>query len=155
MIEIELPKDITKYEAKLAGVITKRQAVCIGIASILAFGAKTICNMFELYAIKQYAMMIACIIPLLFIVIQPYNMKLEDFLEQAFINNILAPTKRKYIVENTFAKEYSEMLEEEHKVIGAYNKVYNIKVPQRRINDPKDKPRKKINKRNPELTGYL
>ena len=155
MIEIELPKDITKYEAKLAGTVTPRQALCITLAAVFGFIARMVCNSLELYSITTPAMMLVGAIPLAFVAYKPFNMNLEDFLRQAFINNILAPSKRKYILENTFAEQYKVLQDEEKKVIGAYNKVYNIKVPQRRINDPKDRPRQKINKRNPELTGYL
>lgn len=155
MIEIELPKDITKYEAKLAGVATKRQAVCVAISAVVLYGIKMLCETFGLYEIKGFLMTVGAILPMTFAVWKPYNMNLEDFLEQAFMGNVVAPTKRKYVSENVYAEEYQKMVDEEHKIIGAYNKVYGLYVPQRRINDPKDRPRQKINKRNPELTGYL
>lgn len=155
MIEIELPKDITKYEAKLGGVATKRQVVCVGLAAILGYFARSLCDYVDLPQYKNPAMVFLAIIPILFVACEPYGMKLEEFLEQAFINNILAPTKRKYQVENVYAQQYEKMLKEEKAVIGAYNKVYGIRVPQRKINDPKDKPRQKPNRLNPELTGYL
>ena len=155
MIEIELPKDITRYEAKLAGLVTKRQAVCIAISAVLLYGIKSACVTFGLVEAKGFLMMVGALLPMTFAVYKPYNMNLEDFIEQAFINNVLAPSKRKYQIENVYAAEYEELLKEEKHVIGAYNKVYGIQVPQRKINDPKDKPRQKPNPRNPELTGYL
>ncbi len=155
MIEIEMPKDITKYEAKLAGIITPRQAICVAIAAVAAFGVRAIFRMIGLRSIETFAMMTAAAIPLLFAAWKPYGMKLEEFLETAFINNVLAPTKRKYISENEFRTDYDKIVKEEKHVIGAYNRLYNVKVPHRRINDPKDKPRQKVNKLNPELTGYL
>ena len=155
MIEIELPKDITKYEAKLAGVATPRQAICVGIAAMLGYAVRSLCITVGFEEGEQPLMTLAAIIPLLFAVYKPYNMNLEDFLEQAFVGNVLAPAKRKYQIENEYAKAYEELLKEERSILGAYNKVYGIKVPPRKINDPKDRPRMKVNHLNPELTGYL
>ncbi len=155
MIEIELPKDITKYEAKLAGVATPRQAICVGIAAGIGYIVRAACITAGHEDMATPVMTFTAAIPLLFAVYKPYNMNLEDFLEQAFVGNVLAPAKRKYQIENEYAKEYEQILKEEHEVIGAYNRVYGIKVPPRRINDPKDKPRQNINHLNPELTGYL
>ena len=156
MIEIEIPKDITKYEAKLAGIVTPRQAICVAIAAVCAFGVRALFKMIGVSnKFETFGMMAAVAIPLLFAVWKPYGMKLEEFLETAFVNNVLAPTKRKYLSENEFRIDYDKIVKEEKHVIGAYNKLYNVKVPHRRINDPKDKPRQKVNKLNPELTGYL
>ncbi len=156
MIEIEMPKDITKYEAKLAGIATPRQAVCVTIAAILGYMTRSFLKAFELSQdMETFFMMVVAAIPLAFAVYKPYGMKLEDFLGTAVVNFFLAPSKRKYISENTYRKEYDELLKDEKHVISIYNKINNIKPFRRRINDPKDRPRQKVNTLNPELTGYL
>lgn len=155
MIEIEMPKDITKYEAKLAGVVTPRQAICVVIAVVVGFGVRALFKILGLPQLETFGMMAAAAVPLVFAVYKPYGMKLEEFLESAFVNNVLAPTKRKYISENKYSEDLAMILKEEKHVINAYNRVYNTKPFHRHINDPKDRPRQKINKLNPELTGYL
>ena len=37
MIELEVPKDIRRYEAKLFGPFTTRQLICFVIACVVAF----------------------------------------------------------------------------------------------------------------------
>lgn len=154
MIEIEIPKDITKYEAKIAGVATIRQVVCVGIAGILGTAIKFgINDRYNIGELGTVLILIAAIIPCSFL-IKPYGMKMEEFLLSVMTTYVLAPTKRKYRVKNRFEQEFNKMLNREKKIIALYDKNHNIKHNVVR-NDPKDKPAKKVFKGKPEFTGYI
>ena len=155
MIEVEMPKDITKYEAKLAGIATIRQAEFFGLGAVLGIALRSAVINIGYPDAANFALIVGVAIPGSFAVFKPYGMYLEDFIMQAFINNVMAPAKRKYEIENKYATEYTEIIKEERKVIGAYNVLHGISKARKAINDPKDVPRKKVNTKNPELTGYL
>ena len=155
MIEVEMPKDITKYEAKLAGIATVRQAEFFGLGAVLGLALRSATINMGYSDIANYVLVVGIAIPASFAVFKPYGMYLEDFIVQAFINNVMAPAKRKYEIENAYASEYTEIIKEERKVIGAYNVLHGVSKARRAVNDPKDIPRKKVNAKNPELTGYL
>lgn len=154
MIEIELPKDITRYEAKIAGVATMRTVVCVGIGGSLAALVKFgICDKFGLTDIQTPLMLLTVIIPCSFM-IHPYGMKMEEFLASVVTTYFLAPQKRKYKTENTIESEFKQIVKREKRLISVYDKNHNIKHNIVR-NDPKDKPQKKVFKGKPEYTGYL
>ena len=101
-IEIEIPKDISKYEAKIIGPFTLRQAICtvpaIGIA-VLAF--TTLIK----YIPKDICIFITIILvaPLLLCgYIKVYGMPFEKFAKMVFISIVLAPTNRKYKTVNVY-----------------------------------------------------
>lgn len=102
MIEIEIPKDINKYEAKLVGPFTTRQAACFVCACVL--GIPTF-----LFLKDKVPTDLASIITLLVFIpfvlvgwIKPYGMNFELFAQTAFISNFIAPAKRKYVTMNQF-----------------------------------------------------
>lgn len=102
MIEIEIPKDINKYEAKLIGPFTKREAGCFVCACVL--GIPTF-----LFLRERVPMDLAAIVTMLIIIpfvligwINPYGMHFEQFARTAFVSNFIAPSKRKYVTMNQF-----------------------------------------------------
>lgn len=108
-IEIEIPKDITKYESKLIGPFTTRQTVCIVPAvalGIFAFvGLKNIIPSQDI----RIGLVIISVLPfLLFGWYKPYGLPFEQFLKTAFISNVLAPKNRKYKTENTIIVDDSD-----------------------------------------------
>lgn len=102
MIEIEIPKDMNKYEAKLFGPFTTRQTICFVIACVL--GIPTFLFLRE-RVVTDVASIVTMIVFIPFILvgwIKPYGMHFEDFARSAFISNFLAPNKRKYVTINQF-----------------------------------------------------
>lgn len=102
MIEIEIPKDINKYEAKLIGPFSTRQAACFALAALIT--VPTFLGLSQ--ALPRDLCMIICIIlamPFILVGwIKPYGMKFEQFMKTAFISNVLAPAKRLYMTDNMF-----------------------------------------------------
>ena len=112
MIEIKIPKEINKYEAKFIGPFSLRQTICICLAlpaCVLIF------NFLKPY-LGSDATGFVCIIPAsigwLFGWFKPYGMKFEKFLRSCFISAVLSPTKRKYKSKNYF-ETLNEMAEKE------------------------------------------
>ena len=81
MIEIEIPKDINKYEAKLIGPFTTRQTACFVIACALGIPAFT---SLKHYGVPQDMCMLITILIFLPAIlvgwVKPYGMKFEKFL---------------------------------------------------------------------------
>ncbi len=102
MIEIEIPKDMNKYEAKLFGPFTTRQTICFVLACIC--GIPTFLFLRD-KVVTDVASIITMLVFIPFILvgwIKPYGMNFEDFARTAFISNFLAPAKRKYVTINQF-----------------------------------------------------
>jgi len=109
MIEIEVPKDITKYEAKLVASFTTRQVGCLAIAGVLAVPSFLLLR--DVLP-RDAATLLILIIVLPFILlgwVKPYGMNFEQFVRSAFISNVLAPKKRKYVTMNVY-----DYIEDEH-----------------------------------------
>lgn len=113
MIEIKIPKEINRYEAKFIGPFTLRQSVCLLIALPTCV---VLYNALIAVAPSDVAMFI-CLIPagiaFLFGWFKPYGMKLEVFLRTVFISAFVAPTKRKYCTENFYSKIVEQIRKEE------------------------------------------
>lgn len=102
MIEIEITKDIRKYESKLVGPFTTRQTICAAIACVIAY---IVFRALEFLAIDIRLFVITIFIsPLLFLGwIKPYGMKFEQFISTAFASTFIAPRIRKYKTINAFS----------------------------------------------------
>lgn len=101
-IEKEIPRDISRYEAKAVGPFTARQLLYGVPAFGLALGAYFLTKQ---YIADDGAFFVAFIVamPLLLLgFAKPYGMHLEKFLSIVFVSLILAPKHRKYITENTY-----------------------------------------------------
>lgn len=107
MIEIKIPKEINKYEAKFIGPFTLRQTIAVCLALPLCV---IVFNVAKPY-LGTDATGFLCIIPAslgyLFGWFRPYGMKFEKFLKSCFISAVLSPSKRKYK-----SKNYYEILNE-------------------------------------------
>lgn len=114
MIEMEIPKDIRKYEAKLIGPLTTRQTVCFVGAAALALSV-----FFLLDFIPQdvrYFLIILVAAPFLLCGwYKPYGMPFEKFVQTAFITSVLAPANRKYASKNIYESEIKKVEESNNK----------------------------------------
>jgi len=112
MIEIEVPKDITKYEAKLIASFTTRQVGCLAIAAVIA--VPTFLALRDAVP-RDVATLIILLLVLPFVLlgwVKPYGMNFEQFVRTAFISNVLSPKKRKYVTMNVYDYLEDENFEE-------------------------------------------
>lgn len=109
MIEMEIPKDIRKYEAKLIGPLTTRQAICAVIMVALAvISFKAMGDIPK--DRKVFAVLIIALPEILIGWIKPYGMPFEKFLQTAFVSNVLSPKRRKYVIQNFYCDKKKQNL---------------------------------------------
>ena len=134
MIELEVPKDIRKYEAKLFGPFTTRQLICFVIACGIAFLSYNFLKELMPQDILVVLIIVIDLPVLLCGWFKPYGMPFEKFAKVAFTTTFVSPAIRKYVTENAFSdKETQDKLAET-------NKQKNAK--------------KQIKSKNPELVAY-
>ena len=96
-----IPKDIRKYEAKLVGPLSTRQTICAIIASIVAVILYLSLDFLPSDA-KYFVIFVGAVPIMLFGWVKPFGMHLEEFLQAAFVSNILSPKYRLYKVNNPY-----------------------------------------------------
>ena len=101
MIEIEIPKDIRKYESKLVGPLTTRQTICFVIGAVIGITIYSVLS-FLPQDFKMILVLIAVSPLILCGWYKPYGMHFEKFVQTALISNVLAPVNRKYVTKNLF-----------------------------------------------------
>lgn len=126
MIEVQIPKDVRKYEAKLVGPFTTRQLFFFIAASLISYiSFKAISQSLG----SETAIMVCVLLvtPILLVGwYKPYGMPFEKFFQSAFISTVLAPKHRKYKTKNFYKssvlqftplsiKEYKKRLAKEKK----------------------------------------
>ena len=120
-LEINVPKEITRYEAKLIGPFTARQSIwgAIGLgASVLSY---KLCNAF-LPELAMGALLLAAAPCACIGFVKVYEMPFEQFAVGWIKTRFLAPSKRKSIVKNQFAIIDEEMNVEDEKKKTKYKK---------------------------------
>lgn len=106
MIERPIPRDISKYEAKLMLGLTTRQ-VCLfapGIACALIIFTSFKATLGDLALFL--AILAACPF-ILFASFKPLGLPLEKFIKSAMLPMLLAPCNRKYKTENAYKKQFT------------------------------------------------
>lgn len=102
MFQVQIPKDIQKYETKWIGPFNGRQCVCLLIA--LALGV-------PLYLIvsKDFGSQtgIIAVVPIIVFIfpfgwIKPYGLNFEQFLKVALVSNFIAPKNRLYKTQSLY-----------------------------------------------------
>lgn len=102
MIEIEIPKDIRKYETKLIGPLTTRQTICAVGACAIAFAVSKITT-FVPQDLQFFVIALPALPFLLIGWVKPYGMHFEQFVASTFVSTILSPKYRKYKTKNVYA----------------------------------------------------
>lgn len=114
-IEMEIPKDIRKYEAKLIGPLTLRQLICGVPAAAIAVITFT--------TLIKYIPEDLCII-LVMLTVSPlilcgwvkiYDMPFEKFAKTVIVSSILSPRRRKYKTVNVYELLTQPAMELENK----------------------------------------
>lgn len=102
MIERKIPRDISKYEAKLMLGLTTRQIVIGAPGVALAVGVFFLAK----GTIGDSALFVALLTALPFLAFaafKPLGMNLETFIQTAMLPMFLAPANRRYKTENTYS----------------------------------------------------
>ena len=108
MIEVAIPKDITKYKATLVGPLTTRQTICVSITAVVEilyyYIAKAVFPNLTINTMIGFGVFLA--IPIMaFALIEPFGMPLEKYLKNVFMLSVIAPTKRPYKTEGIFQEQ--------------------------------------------------
>ncbi len=111
MITRNIPKDISKYKAKLMLGLTTRQVV------LFAPGVAAAVGVFFLTkdSLGDLALFLALLTALPFVAFaafKPLGMPLEQFIQKALLPMLLSPVKRKYQSENTYLKSFKALANE-------------------------------------------
>lgn len=125
MIEIEIPKDINRYEAKLVAGLTTRQTAFLAMACGVGIPLYSILEKASIPSDARILIMIIAVLPFLAMGwVKPYGMAFEKFIQSAFASHVLSPPKRKYITMN-----YYEVLRDENFSYETVQKTmrYNVK----------------------------
>lgn len=101
MIEIKIPKEINKYEAKLISVFTTRQTVCVAITCVLCILTYNILKPIDTN-IASFACFAVAVPFVLCGWYKPYGMHFEQFFKTVLFSAFLAPAKRKYKIKNYY-----------------------------------------------------
>ena len=110
MLEIEIPKDIRRYESKLVSFLTTRQTICAVIAIVIAY--LTYCVTSFLPADFSFVLIGIAVLPALLIGwVKPYGMNFEHFAATAFFSTFVCPKYRRYKTNNA----YSMSVQKKHK----------------------------------------
>jgi hypothetical protein len=113
MIEREIPKDISKFETKLAGPFSARQTGCLIVAAGVVF---IVYNSMKAFSIDPTLTIFVCFICCLpFVAMgwkKPYGMAFEKFAKHYITYFVFAPPKRKYKSVTSF-----ELYEKEYEAI--------------------------------------
>lgn len=135
MIEIRIPKEVNKYEAKFIGPFTLRQSVCLLIALPTCVLLYNLLSPYVPMDMVGFVLIIPASIAFLFGWFRPYGMKFEKFLQSVFISSFVAPSKRKYCTENYFADIAKKIQEEDKLAQTKSNKTKRQKTKYRRSSD--------------------
>ncbi|MEE0929957.1 MAG: PrgI family protein [Acutalibacteraceae bacterium] len=113
-LEIKIPKEINKYEAKLIGPLTSRQTLW----TVLGAGAAMLTNMVCKQIAPDWtiiAMVLVCTPFAAMGFVNVYDMPFGKFVIGFLKTNMMSPLKRKSIIKNQFALIDEEMNSLEHK----------------------------------------
>ena len=108
MIEIKIPKEINRYEAKAIGPFTLRQLICLVICLPICVGLFMFTKPYIGTDLAGFLVLLPASVAYLFGWYKPYGMKFEVYLRSVFVNTFLAPNRRLYKTENF----YSNLLKE-------------------------------------------
>lgn len=103
MVERKIPRDISKYEAKLMLGFTTRQVV-IGAPGVLLAVAVFFLLKDQIGNTALFVALLTAIPFLAFAAFKPLGMPLEKFIKTAMLPMFLAPANRRYKTENTYEK---------------------------------------------------
>lgn len=145
MIEVQVPKDVSGYEAPLIGPLTAKQTICVAVAAVVEYAYYYIVSNIGLN-IKMESMVgigVLLALPILYIAMaHPYGMKAEDYLYYFFIPSLIGNKDRPY--ETTLS--YDVMLEAIEAMEAEENEKNGKKNTKKNEPKKKNKNTKKVSK---------
>lgn len=102
MIEIKIPKEINRYEARFIGPFSLRQFICLLLGLPACVGLFLLLKPYVGPDLAGFFLVIPGGIAWLFGWYKPYGMKFEKYMQTVFVNSFLAPSKRVYKTENYY-----------------------------------------------------
>lgn len=115
-IEIKIPKEIRKYEAKAVGPFTLRQLICLLICMPICVGLFILVKPYVGIDIAGFVVILPAGVGWLFGWYKPYGMKFEKYMQTVFVNSFLAPRKRLYKTENFYTNILQEITKEDERI---------------------------------------
>ena len=97
MIETQVPKDVSVYEAPLIGPLTSRQAICVAAAAAVEYIYYTIVNTIGLNLDTNTLICIGMVLaaPILYMAVgKPYGMRAETYVYNYLLPSMVAPKNR-------------------------------------------------------------
>ena len=160
MIEIAIPKDIRKYEAKVVAFFTLRGLICAAIMGVCAL----IAWFFAKYALGIKSVTDAFPIMLIFMTpgalfgwVKPLGLPFEMFLYYILYTAWLTPKHRVHKIDNTYVKLLKELDKEEADLLEKKRILLKEKPKKKKkqknistLQKPKLKPNK-----NPDYYGFI
>ena len=113
MIETQVPKDVSVYEAPLIGPLTSRQAICVAAAAAVEYIYYTIVNTIGLNLDTNTLICIGMVLaaPILYMAVgKPYGMRAETYIYNYLLPSMVAPKNRVYETTIIYDVMYDELL---------------------------------------------
>ena len=113
MIETQVPKDVSVYEAPLIGPLTSRQAICVAASAAVEYIYYTIVNTIGLNLDTNTLICIGMVLaaPILYMAVgKPYGMRAETYIYNYLLPSMVAPKNRVYETTIIYDVMYDELL---------------------------------------------
>lgn len=113
MIETQVPKDVSVYEAPLIGPLTSRQSICVAAAAAVEYIYYTIVNTIGLNLDTNTLICIGMVLaaPILYMAVgKPYGMRAETYIYNYLLPSMVAPKNRVYETTIIYDVMYDELL---------------------------------------------
>ena len=113
MIETQVPKDVSVYEAPLIGPLTSRQAICVAAAAAVEYIYYTIVNTIGLNLDTNTLICIGMVLaaPILYKAVgKPYGMRAETYIYNYLLPSMVAPKNSVYETTIIYDVMYDELL---------------------------------------------
>ena len=117
MIDRNIPRDITKYEAKLMLGLTTRQVCFFAPGVILGIITFFVTKAFLGNLALALAILVAAPL-IIFGTVKPLGLPMEKFISTTMLPLLMAPKYRRYKIENTYEKAFKDITNDDLKSIG-------------------------------------
>lgn len=115
MIEVPIPQDIREYETTFVGPLTLRHCVCIAAIGGITYAGYFLEKAAGIDPMSAPLFMIPALPFGLIGWFKPYGMHFEKFIGKAYDENFRCPSKRIFMVENSWDEIVKEKEQEEQK----------------------------------------
>ena len=143
-IEIEMTKEIGNYEPKFIGPLTIRQTVCFSIAAPICILIYITLSPILTGDVAGFFCIIPAAVAAAFGWLKPYGMKTEEFIRSIFINIVVAPCNRKYMITNECDVMTDDCILQKHTALATHtNEENNNEIIEKHKKNTKHNKKKK------------